>query len=354
MQILKPDNNIITSLINNRWLQHLLYWTVYVSFFAYAWGTYDADYLKTIAVELINLPNKIILVYTVIYILYPQFLYKGYIWRFLATFILVVMLSAVLQRIVDNLFIIDHFFPYWEKTDTFSFSVLIQTAINLGPVLALPMTIKLMEYIAKVQQNEQMLTKEKLEAELVFLRNQVQPHFLFNTLNSLYALILKKSDRSLEVVLKLSTLLRYMLYETNATRVDLRKEIKSIQDYIDLEKIRYGDRVEVSLHYWGEVEKIQIAPMLILPFIENSFKHSTKGLSNKAWITMEIGVKENLFTMRIENSIPSDSSDTKSIVGGIGLQNVQRRLSLLYPDRHTLKVTSDNVSYSVILKIKMI
>lgn len=353
MQIIASDNSWISKIVNNRWVQHLTYWIAFVSFFAYAWGTYDAKYLKTISVELINLPSKIVLVYGVIYILYPRFLFKGKVWKFLFWLFVMVLLGAIAQRITDNLIIVDYFFPYWEKVNTFEFSQLVRSAVNLGAVLALPMTIKSMEYIAKVKQNEQMLAKEKLEAELAFLRNQVQPHFLFNTLNSLYSLILKKSDQSLDVVLKLSELLRYMLYETNATKVDLQKELGSIRSYLDLEKIRYGNRIDLSLNIWGDIGGHVIAPMLILPFIENSFKHSTKGFDGMAWITIELGVKENRLTLKIENSVPDNSANMDSMVGGIGLQNVQRRLSLIYPERHVLKIESNDECHSVHLNVEL-
>lgn len=223
----------------------------------------------------------------------------------------------------------------------------------MGAVLAIPMTIKLMEYLSKVQQREQMLAKDKLEAELVFLKNQVQPHFLFNTLNSLYSLILKKSDRSLDVVLKLSELLRYMLYETNSARVDLQKELDCIKSYLDLEKIRYGNRIDLSFNFWGEIAGKNIAPMIILPFIENSFKHSTKGFDGTAWITIELGIKENELVLKIENNVSSSSSDQNSIVGGIGLQNVKRRLSLIYPEKHELKIEATEESYGVHLNLQL-
>jgi len=353
MQIIATENSILARIVNNRWVQHLTFWVVFILFFAYAWGSYDANYLKTIYVELVNLPVKILLVYSVIYLLYPTFLYKGKIWHFLFFFILLIAISASLQRITDNLIIIDYFFPMWEKAPTFSFSQLVRSAVNLGAVLALPMTVKLMEYIGKVQQNEQILAKEKLEAELSFLKNQVQPHFLFNTLNSLYSLILKKSDQSLDVVLKLSDLLRYMLYETNSARVDLQKEINSIKSYLDLEKIRYGNRIDLSLNIWGDLGGNRVAPMLILPFIENACKHSTKGFDGTAWITIELGIKQNSLILKIENSLPSSSSNQDSMVGGIGLQNVKRRLSLIYPERHELKIEVTEESYSVHLNLEL-
>ncbi len=354
MQIITKENNLFSHIANNRWVQHLTYWAVYVLFFAYAWGSFDANYLKTVQVELINLPVKILLVYVVIYSFYPKFLYKGRIWQFLFCLIALIGFTATLQRITDNLIIVDFFFPEWQKAPTFSFSQIVRSAVNLGAVLALPMTVKLMEYLAKVQQNEQILAKENLEAELIFLKNQVQPHFLFNTLNSLYSLILKKSDQSLDVILKLSDLLRYMLYETNTTQVDLRKEMDSIKSYMDLEKIRYGNRIDVSLNIWGDLDHNHIAPMIILPFIENSFKHSTKGLDKSAWITIELGVKANKLVLKIENSIPKLSSNQDSVAGGIGLQNVKRRLSLIYPKKHELKINYNEESYHVHLNLLLL
>lgn len=353
MQIIAPNNTLLAKIVNNRWVQHLSYWIVFVLFFAYAWGSYDAEYIKTVNVELVNLPVKLVLVYIVIYYLYPRFLYKGKIWQFLFLFLLLLALASIAQRITDNLIILEYFFPEWEKANTLNFSQLVRSAVNFGSVLAIPMTVKLMDHLGKVQQHEQILAKEKLEAELAFLKNQVQPHFLFNTLNSLYSLILKKSDQSLDVVLKLSELLRYMLYETNSVQVDLQKEIHNIKNYLALEKIRYGQRVDVSLNTWGEITGKRIAPMLILPFIENSFKHSTKGFDGLAWITIELGIKDNSFILKVENSLPNESADQNSLIGGIGLQNVKRRLSLIYPERHNLKIDITDDSYRVHLDLNL-
>ncbi|TAJ13676.1 sensor histidine kinase [Marinilabiliaceae bacterium JC017] len=353
MQLLASQNGLVAKVINNRLFQHLTYWVLFVIFFAFAWGSYDSDYTKTVLVELINLPSKILLVYGVIYFLYPAYLYKGKIWEFIFLFLSFLFLASVIQRIIDNQIILDNFFPHWHKESTFNLSQLVRSAVNLGAVLAIPMTVKLTEYLSKVQQREQMLAKDKLEAELVFLKNQVQPHFLFNTLNSLYSLILKKSDKSLEVVLKLSDLLRYMLYETNAPQVDLYKEVESIKSYLELERIRYGNRVELSFNTWGELAGKTIAPMIILPFIENSFKHSTKGFDGKSWITIELGVKENELVLKIENSVPEVLPQESRTAGGIGLQNVQRRLALLYPQEYDLKIASTADSYLIILKLTL-
>ncbi|MCU4174737.1 sensor histidine kinase [Carboxylicivirga sp. N1Y90] len=353
MQIFKTDKTFLNRILNNRLFQHLTYWVVFVFFFAFAWGTHDDNYKKTIWIELINLPAKIILVYTVIYLLFPRFLYKGNVWLFIFLLLHSLLFASILQRLTDNYLIIDNFFPEWNKESSLSIVQLVRASVNFGAVLAVPMTVKIMEHLNDVKQRQQNLAKDKLEAELMFLKNQVQPHFLFNTLNSLYSLILTKSERSLEVILKLSDLLRYMLYETNAPQVDLSKELGSIRSYLDLEKIRYGSRVELSFNAWGDFEGKRIAPMLILPFIENSFKHSTKGLNETAMISIEMGAKEDKLILKVENSIPLSLPNDVDIVGGLGLQNVKRRLDLLYANEHQLKIESNDDSFLVILKINL-
>ncbi len=353
MQIIKNNTGFLARFINNRLVQHLIYWTGFVVFFAFAWGTHDNNYLKTLEVELVNLPAKLLLVYSVIYFLFPRYLYKGKVWQFILLFFLFLFVASYLQRLSDNHIIIDNFFPEWSKESSLSIVQLVRAAVNFGAVLAIPMTVKLMEYLARVQQNEQTLANDKMEAELAFLKNQVQPHFLFNTLNSLYALILKKSDKSLDVVLKLSGLLRYMLYETNVPQVDLDKELESIKSYLELEKIRYGSRVDLSFNAWGSFNNKTIAPMLILPFIENSFKHSTKGFNGKAMIAIEIGSKDDELILKVENSLPPLNHEDDNIASGIGLQNVERRLELLYPDSHQLKIEAEDESFMVILKLQL-
>lgn len=353
MQIISSEKNNFAKILNNKWVQHISYWIFYLLFFAVTWGSYDMNFKKTMMVELINLPAKIALVYWVIYFLFPKFLYKRKIGKFILLFGISLIIVSFTQRFTDNYIILKYYLKEFEVQPIFSYVQIMRSSINLGTVMAIPFILKLVDHVNKVQQNEQLLVREKLEAELVFLKNQVQPHFLFNTLNSLYSLILKKSDQSLDVILKLSELLRYMLYETNSKSVDLQKEVDSIKSYLELEKIRYGDRIDLSFNIWGDIGLNQIAPMIILPFIENSFKHSTKGFDGNAWITIDLGIKNNELKLNIENSIPQSGSDQESIIGGIGLQNVKRRLSLIYPENHDLKITANEDSYSVHLNLKL-
>ena len=213
--------------------------------------------------------------------------------------------------------------------------------------------IKWFKYGYVQQQNTNKLAEEKLAAELKFLKAQVHPHFLFNTLNNLYALTLKKSAEAPEMVLELSELLNYMLYECNAERVGLKKELKLVQDYIDLEKLRYGDRLNASFNVKGEAGSIELAPLIILPFVENAFKHGVSDVLEESWVSIDLEIKQNYITLKVENSKSNleETDDRFAYKEGIGLTNVKRRLELLYPSQYQFEIHESESSYLVVLKL---
>ena len=353
MQIIQSGNSRLKKVVNNKVVQHTLYWAFYLVFFATAWASQDQQLARNYLAEMIRLPAKMLLVYWIIYFLFPHYLYQGKIWKFILFFLGSVFAVAIVQRFEDNYIILDSFYPDWEQLPIFDPLVIIRTAVDLGSVLAIPVIVKVVEYLSRIQQREQTMAREKLEAELRLLKNQVQPHFLFNTLNSLYALTLKKSDKAPDIILRLSDLLRYMLYETNASQVALEKEVECIKSFIELEKIRYGSRIDLSFNLWGEPDGKTIAPMLVLPFIENSFKHSTRGFEEGAWITIELGIRAEELVLKVENSLFAETGIQNSVEGGIGLQNVRRRLDLLYPNRYRLNINPGEDSYEVFLILKL-
>jgi LytS/YehU family sensor histidine kinase len=211
-------------------------------------------------------------------------------------------------------------------------------------------TIKLMKHFYFKQRDNQQLLQEKLTAELQLLKSQVHPHFLFNTLNNLYSLTLTKSDQAPEIVMKLSGLLRYMLYECNTQKVPLLKELSMLNDYIELEKLRYGPRLDMSVSIRGELENKQIAPLLLLPFVENSFKHGASEMLDQAWINLDIAVKADTLKLKLVNSKPDSSlplTQKNSHSAGIGLMNVKKRLALIYPGLHELKLTGEEDTFIV-------
>ncbi|RFZ92469.1 hypothetical protein D0C36_13660 [Mucilaginibacter conchicola] len=191
------------------------------------------------------------------------------------------------------------------------------------------------------------LENQRLSAELSFLKSQINPHFLFNSLNSIYSLAYQKSDTTPEAILKLSEIMRYMLYECNDNQVDLSKELQYLQNYIDLQKIRFGNKAFINFEVLGEVTTQQIVPLMLISFIENAFKH---GIANDAQhpINMRINVEEGRLYFFIQNKKHSHNRDA---IGGIGLPNVRRRLALLYPGKHNLEIRDEADTYTCQLSL---
>lgn len=204
--------------------------------------------------------------------------------------------------------------------------------------------------------NSERLAKEKenenLKTELAFLRSQVSPHFMFNVLNNMVALARKKSDALEPSLIKLSSLLRYMLYETDEERVLLEKEIEYLRSYIDLQVQRFGKKVKVNVHMDEFDKSYFIEPMLLIPFVENAFKHGT-GLIEDAEINIEMKAKNNMLQFQVSNKYCPSEQEIKDKTSGIGLQNVKRRLNLLYKGSHTLLICNKDNRFSVSLQLNL-
>lgn len=204
----------------------------------------------------------------------------------------------------------------------------------------------------KTQQEKQDLIHRSTQTELKFLRSQINPHFLFNTLNSLYALTLKKSDKAPEVVLKISETMRYMLYECNEPTVPLHKEVQHIENYLELEKIRHGESAKIDFELKGDIENQAIAPLIFITFIENCFKHGFNNIREDRWMHISLEVINDKCILITKNKISDLPLDNKKD-GGIGLINVRKRLNILYPESHTLNITQNNQVYTVRLELKL-
>ncbi len=200
------------------------------------------------------------------------------------------------------------------------------------------------------QQREQMkLKQDSLVSELKFLRSQINPHFLFNTLNNIYSLALIKSDKTPEIILKLSEILRYMLYECNAPKVPLEKEISYIKNYLDLEKLRLGDDARIEFTVEGPFEQVEISPFLFSPFLENAVKHGVNSVIEKAWIEVNLKIEQEKLFFIVKNN--KTDEELRKLPGGIGLVNVERRLKLLYPDNYDLRIENNLSCYKIELQL---
>lgn len=209
-------------------------------------------------------------------------------------------------------------------------------------------------FIQKLQDDEKIkseIEKERISTELSFLKQQVNPHFLFNAINSIYSLSLSGKPSTSDSILKLSSIIRYMLYETDRKFVTLRNEIQIIKDYIELQKLRITEKVKLTFQVTGETEQYSIAPLLMIPLIENAFKHGVDNISN-SFIDINIEIKDDTLYLRIRNSIISrtELNDEKS---GIGIKNIIRRLELIYPKAHFFNASNDDGYFLVLLRLAL-
>lgn len=199
----------------------------------------------------------------------------------------------------------------------------------------------------------QSLQQEKTMAELQVLKSQVQPHFIFNTLNNIYSTALKTNSETAQLIAHLSSLLNYNLYEAQQDFVPLTAEITYLNHYIELQKNRYGSKLDAAVNIYDEIDDLSITPLLLLPLIENSFKHGVSASLARSWVRVDVARNKNYFSVKIENSIDENIEQDENKNGGIGISNVQKRLELVYPGAHELKFARQPHSFLAILKLKL-
>jgi two-component system LytT family sensor kinase len=341
---------------NNRWLTHLLFWVGYLLVYTGV-HTGDDEMVEYFLYELLQLPGTMLVAYVNMYVLYPRLFAKRQYAAYTLAAMVLLFISSVISRIIIEKWVEPVFFPATTYPEpVFVWYMLFKSMLwFLSPVLFFTLIIKILQQWFRQEQQQQKTAQEKLNAELNFLKAQVHPHFLFNTLNNLYALTLQASPTAPAVVLKLSELMSYMLYDSRSDLTSLQQEIRHIKNYIELEQLRYGNRLDVSLNVSGETGQVSIAPLLLIPFVENAFKHGISEETGNVWVTIDIKVKHDWLSVKVENSynepLPPTSGDGDK--NGIGLQNVTRRLNLMYEYNHELVINKEPGRYSVDLKIKL-
>ncbi len=224
-------------------------------------------------------------------------------------------------------------------------------ANTLTIVVSLAVTIKLLKRWWRKQMETEQLGREKAKAELQLLKAQIHPHFLFNTLNNIYYFTLSASKKAPGMIKKLSDMLHYILNECDQPLVPVEKELKMIQDYFVLEKIRYGEEVDMTLDIKGDYHNKMMTPLLLIPFIENSFKHGASKMLTHPYVKLNISIEDNNLLLLLRNNKPEVPMLSKN--GGLGLKNVRKRLQLLYPGTHELNIVNEPESFIVFLKVRL-
>ena len=270
-------------------------------------------------------------------VIYLVLFLAGYIWYQKAvnyTYSQLPFLSNEFRHLATN--------AYQSKSIGYSFAYMFKEFLAVG---CLAFVIHSMKQAEKVRQ----LKEQQLMSELAYLKSQLQPHFFFNTLNNIYSLALKQSEYTAPLVAKLADMMRYMLYKTDQPLVLLKDEIAFVKNYVEVEQIRYRSNIHISLDIQGVDEHTSIAPLLLLPFIENAFKHGIEEEVAKGYIAIRICKIANELVLEVENSMAQETPIRK----GLGLANVKKRLALLYPDKYTLTAQPNELIFYVNLSIQL-
>jgi sensor histidine kinase YesM len=345
---------IFSNLRRYRVIRHLMFGLLFsISYPLLSINVYSS-YVLNIRMMLVWTPLNIINIGVTLYWLVPKYLIHS-IWR---SFLLLYGCWLVVEVALSYLTNYYLAYPFvWGVSNRPGFWKGLSEILDFYPLVivngvALFAIFIRMFKLWRVEQLQRLKMKqEKTDAELQVLRAQLHPHFLFNTLNNLYALILEKSIRAPEMLSRISAILSYVLNDCQAAEVGLQKEIIFCRDYIKLESERYGDRLDLSLDFPNDVGDKMIAPMLFQPFIENAFKHGAAEQVGKVWMSIGLSIRGEEVSFRVINSAnPAVSQRSK---GGIGITNIERRLELLYPDRYQLLREQDDEKYLICLTINL-
>ena len=337
-------------------LLHISFWWVYLSFFLYQISGYyhhreePVDWQRVSTTAAVSIVFLLLIAYTNYFYLLPRYLKDKHLGRYLlefgSLFALLITLRIYLER-----YLIDGFTH--QERYLYSPRFLVQVILTTLFIVIFIGMLRFAEDWFELEARQKEMENEKLTAELRFLKAQVNPHFLFNTLNNLYYLAFTHSPNTTEVIEKLSQMMRYMLYDSNHPQVPLSKEIEYMENYISLEKLRLNNPIPIHFTVEGDTQTARIAPLIFITFLENAFKHGVSNNSPDSWVNISIRICGQECVYEIENSQLPVNGKVVEEKSGIGLGNVQRRLDLTYPKKYELSVDDTPDRYAVRLKLQL-
>lgn len=338
--------------MKNKALQtNIIFWSCY---FLYEWlanAAYDNNYEYHLLSAALYTPLIIAATMFTIYVLLRKYFLKGDKTKFWIGLLISMPLFGIIRRAISYYLIYPRYWPDSGNVPFLYPPKVIFEMVNTYLIVALNVMFYFTRIWYEQQRLAQTLQKDKAEAQLELLKSQVQPHFIFNTLNNIYSLAKQSSSKTPDLIYRLSSLLSYMLYDSRQCDIPLSKELEYISNYVELEKIRYGNRLDVSMNVLADVSNINISPFLLLPLVENSFKHGATQAIDYCWIRIDILTSERTLIIKIENSKPSNGNDAVKH-SGIGMDNVKKRLEFIYPGKHEFKSIDEEQTFLVVMKIK--
>ena len=329
-------------------LLHIIFWLVFLSFkfFDYVQNLSAAHAFQLIAVQnSFNIAASYLHYFLLLPFLLQERKYVIYALGLVGLMALMIWLRGWTESIVLNGFFNTDYYQKWDMAR------IANLFWGIGSFILFTSFLKFTFDRFLLERQKRSLENEKLNAELNYLKAQINPHFLFNTLHNLNYLTQSKSDRATEVVIRLSNIMRYMIYESNKDKVSLTKELEFIRDYLNLEEIRLNHDFDIIFKIDLDQSDVEIAPLILMPFVENAFKHGVSDKYPESWVKIMVSVKTDTLFLEVENSVYERNPGSED--SGFGLENVRKRLALSYPERFDLAVNDLGDVYDVKLKIQL-
>ena len=353
--------NLYHYFTNNRLALHIVFWLVFAVFYSFIYGPNYHSFTLKFMHTLLLLPITIVASYFTMFVLIDKLLLKNKYTFFILALVLSSLFFTFVQVCSYYFFIFPILYPKYDLSGLLNLERFLIELLRLYAIVTLATVLKLLRHwsrmkSANIQLSEKNfraelqikeIEKQKLQAELDALKSQLNPHFLFNVLNNIYSNSLLKSDTTPFIVLKLSNLMSYILYDCKTEKVSLRKEVEFIKNYIDLEKIRLESDIEITFNI-NNISQVLIPPLLFIPLVENAFKHGIGSNPTIKYISLTIEIIDDKLIFRLVNSKGIFENKNKNYnKGGIGIENVTKRLALLYPGLHNIRVTDKDDNYEI-------
>jgi sensor histidine kinase YesM len=331
-------------LIKNRVLQHILFWCLsFLILMNVLKVSAEVKQIDLIYTSVFHLPI-VCVVYLNLKLLFPLLWERGNYFSYAVAVIAAAALGSgfyllLFSSLIDYIFKGYYFIAYYSFWDISLF-------------FAIYLFISGLLHLARGYFRAEELEKEKSQAELKALKSQINPHFLFNSLNSIYSMARKESKEVPEKIVQLSDLMRHIIYESDTDFIALEKEVEMLQNYIDMQNLRSGKN-QIVFNTIGEIKEKKIAPLLFLPFLENSFKHGMKGGAENAFVNIKLEVTGKVLHFEVENSKGQANDLLSDKYHGIGIENVRKRLEMIYPNQHKLNILDNEETFKVLLQVQL-
>lgn len=332
--------------------RHVLFWLAYLLFKTYLNVSESlslplSDYIKIILGQLTFLTIKIPLVYICFYVIDRYLEMRWSLWTTILVLVGTIISGSVGISLCNHLIVLPLILHLDSSISVFAIPSLLYHSFTLMFVAGVAVSIRLFRRQQQSRMREIVLQKEKTETELKYLKGQINPHFLFNTLNNIYSLAMKGSDQTSEAILRLSKMMRFVLYEAGNSYIMLKDELNLIQDYIKLERLRYTDRLEIIYKEDIDDPSQNIAPLLLIHFVENAFKHGVSETRSRSFVHVNITLANKELMVTVANS-KGQAAPRNGV--SIGMDNIRKQLNILYP-QHRLEINDGDDAYSVNLSI---